>query len=189
MTAWCVYGPERDDETLVDDVLLAYQDILATGLHPALTLNRDLPIEIRALRHTGNWRVFLLLTPWHLARVFVPKEPPAGLEPPEEWGAEQRSGAPYAVIGPAFQLDVLGGTESAHLNFDPRLGHFFLQPLIQNMRPFRTADTAFAAWHEVIRVRDRNMAEFQKRCPWQEQVSRREFFARLVRRIDPEPKP
>ena len=45
-----------------------------------------------------------------------------------------------------------------------------------NMEQYRSADEGFAAWNEVIRTRDENMARMQRDCPWQKEVSRREFF-------------
>lgn len=177
---WRLFASAWDDSTFLDNVLETYQRIYA-GLPREMATKDTLPIEIRALRRVGDWRVLLLLTPWQLARLLFPMRPPSIAEPL----VLDNLGMSPTALGPAIGLDILSGRERAHVAFEPRLGHYFQQTLIHDMRRFETPDAAFAALRAVIEVRDRNIAALQKQCAWQEDVSRREFFSRLVRRASP----
>jgi len=50
------------------------------------------------------------------------------------------------------------------------------------MEPFKTPDEVFNAWNEVIKTRNRVIEEQSRRCEWHQEVSRREFFAKLRQR-------
>lgn len=110
-----------------------------------------------------------------LARVLVPERDP-GIEIPSSWRAEMRRNEEFQLLGPTVLVDLLGQQQPAHLGYHPRLGHYLLQPLAMNMEEYRSADEVFAAWNQVIRTRDENMAKMQRDCPWQKELSRREFF-------------
>ncbi len=181
MTSWRIFDPEATDEQLIETILDVYVDLYRRHFVGAFGINHRLPIEIRAFRSFEDWRILLLLTPWHLARFFFPKTPPE-LEIPPGWDSESRTLAPYEVIGPALSLPLLRSHERAHLNYHPKLGHYLLQPLIQALASYQDADSVFAAWDQVIQVRDRNIAEHRRRCDWQQEVSRRELLAGLLRR-------
>lgn len=180
-TPWRLFDPEASDEQLIERILDIYADLYRQHFAGAFGINHKLPIEIRAFRAFEDWRILLLLTPWHLARLFIPIRTPE-LEIPPGWDEESRTKAAYEVIGPALSLPLLRSHERAHLNYHPRLGHFLIQPLIQALANFQDADAVFAAWDQVIRVRDRNIAEHRRRCDWQQEVSRRELLAGLLRR-------
>jgi hypothetical protein len=141
-------------------------------------INHDLPVEVRAFRRSEGWCVFLLLTPWMMARVYLPEHDP-GLALPAGWSAAERADAPLVVIGPTLSFAMLGGEQKAHLNYLPELGHFLLQPLVQSMQAYASADAVFEAWNEVITTRVRAMEKMQRECTWQREVSRREFFSGL----------
>jgi len=181
MSQWQLLDSAKNDEEVIRTVIDVFTEQYHTFFVDELLVNHNLPVEIRAFRHTDIWRIFLLLTPWTLARVFLPERDP-GLEMPPGWQAKERASAPMTVIGPAMPLAILGGKEQAHLNYHPKLGHYLIQPLIQSMAQFNTPDEAFNAWNEVIKVRDKAIEEQKKRCEWQHEVSRREFFAKLTRR-------
>lgn len=168
-----------DDQAVVDAVTRCFEDIYRTQFQDEWLVNHDLPVEMRAFRRNNKWCVFLLLTPWMMARLFLPTHAP-GLPLPPGWSAEERAAAPFQVIGPLLDFTLLGNSQQAHLNYLPGLGHFLLQPLVQNMEAYATSDAVFAAWNEVIQTRDRVMREQQRECGWQKEVSRREFFARLT---------
>ena len=178
---WQLLDSHQNDDDLISAVLAVFTDLYQTYFVNELLVNHKLPIEIRAFRHTDLWRIFLLLTPWTLARLFLPERDP-GIALPDGWVAAERVQAPVTVIGPAIPLAILGGRERAHLNYHPSLGHYLIQPLIQSMEQFQTSDEAFNAWNEVIKTRNRVIEEQQRRCEWQQEVSRREFFAKLRRR-------
>lgn len=141
-------------------------------------VNHDLPIELRARRETPPWRVFLLLTPWMLARLFLPRRSP-NLPVPPGWRADERADDGYAVIGPAVQVELCGALQAAHVNYDAELGHYLIQPLVQSMEPYAHAEEVFAAWDAVLTTRQRVMDESRRECVWQRELSRREFLARL----------
>lgn len=182
---WRLSASAWDDSELLDKILETYQQVYSV-LPREMATNDALPIEIRSLRRVGDWRVLLLLTPWQLARLLFPMRPPSIAQRADWPRIFENLGASPTALGPAFGLDILSGRERAHLAFEPRLGHYFQQILVHDMRRFRTPDAAFVALRAVIAVRDRNIAALQKQCPWQEDVSRREFFSRLVRRASPQ---
>lgn len=145
----------------------------------AMDCNHALPVQVRALRQLEGWWVFLLLTPWMMSRLFLPQRRPQLLLP-SAWTAAERRQQPYVVIGPVLELPLPTGTQRAHLNYDDTLGHYLIQPLVQAMDAYACADEVFMAWNDVIATRDRVMVEQQRDCPWQKEVSRREWFSRLL---------
>ncbi len=182
MSNWQLLDSPQNDAEVINYVINIFKEMYRTYFTDELLVNHNLPIEIRAFRHNDIWRVFLILTPWTLARVFLPKSAPK-IEIPQGWQVKDRTTAPFTVIGPALPLDILGGREMAHLNYHPKLGHYFIQPLIQSMEQFNSADEAFKAWNEVIKTRDQVIEEQNRHCEWQQEVSRREFFTKLRRRV------
>ncbi|MCK5716967.1 MAG: [NiFe]-hydrogenase assembly chaperone HybE, partial [Thiomargarita sp.] len=166
MSQWQLFDSDQDDDRIVNTVIDAFRDMYETFFKNELLVNHDLPIEIRAFRHTDMWRIFLLLTPWTLARIFLPEREP-GIQMPKGWLASERINAPNTVIGPAIPLEILGGKEQAHLNYHLKVGHYFIQPLIQSMAQFKTPDDAFYAWNEVIKTRDKVIETQKKSCAWQ----------------------
>lgn len=140
--------------------------------------NPRLHIETRALRRIGPWRIFLLLTPWMLARLLF-HDRSAPIDVPAEWSAAARARSSDIGIGPAISFTLLGSPQKAHLNYHPQLGHYVLQPLVLAMDHYANADAVFAAWDEVIKTRDANMKRRQLHCPMQEEISRREFLSGL----------
>lgn len=167
-----------DDETLGQAVLDVHREILREQLAGDPMLNTALEIQLRALRRIENWRVLLLLTPWMLARLLFPDEPPQ-LDLPADWSAGERRDADYLVLGPGLSFGLLGQTQRAHINFHPRLGHYLLQPICLDMEPYQDAETVFQAWNQVIQVRDENMEKARRDCPLQKEISRRELFRRF----------
>lgn len=171
--------PKGGDSAVIAAVGDCFGEIYRNHFSAELMVNRNLPVEIRAFRRSDGWCVFLLLTPWMMTRVFLPERDP-GLRVPTGWSAAKRASANFLVIGPLIGFSILGGEQKAHLNYLPELGHFLLQPLVQSMERFESADEVFAAWDEVIKTRDRVMEEQKRECGWQKEVSRREFFGRLA---------
>jgi hypothetical protein len=171
----------QQDGALATQVTEVFRRIYETEFAAELLANHDLPVEIRALRNIEGWRVFLLLTPWMLARIYLRCDTPQ-LAIPEEWGAESRTNQPHTVLGPPMTITVLAQEQKAYLNYHPQLGHYLIQPLIMRMESFRTASEVYASWNEVIERRNENMKQRQRECQWQQEVSRREFFNRLAAR-------
>ena len=184
--SWSLVVAADSDEKFLGRVLEVFKAIYAQHFSDDLWIvNHDLPIDVRALRHTDPWRIGLVLTPWMLARLFSPLRDPH-IELPEGWHASQRLGASYTVIGPPIAFSVLGQQQSAYLNYHPQLGHYLIQPLVQSMQQYTSAEAVYEAWSEVIRRRDETIRARQLECKWQNEVSRREFFTRLRSRHDPE---
>lgn len=173
-----------EEDILVKQVIDAFTEMYHTYFDDEMLVNHHLPIEVRAFRQTDIWWVLLLLTPWMLARVFLPQQAPKDIKIPDDWQAEVRKQATFTVIGPAVNLAILGGRERAHLNYHPRLGHYLIQPLIQSMSQFNQPEEAFEAWNQVIRTRNQVIEQQKKQCDWHQEVSRREFFAKLRQRAD-----
>jgi len=168
-----------DDEDLARVVLEVHQAILNEQLACDPMLNQTLPIQLRALRRIEGWRVLLLLTPWMLARLLFPDDPP-DLTIPPGWTADARKKTDYLVLGPRQGFDLLGQPQSGHLNYHPRLGHYLLQPICLDMKPYSDADAVFEAWNQVIHTRDENMENARRDCPLQNEISRRELFRRIA---------
>lgn len=171
--------PNSDDQVVIAAVGDCFEEIYRNYFSGEFLVNHGLPVEVRAFRRSDGWCVFLLLTPWMMARVFLPERDPS-LSVPAGWNAAERAVAPFLVIGPLLDFTILGGKQKAHLNYLPELGHFLLQPMVQSMEQFKSAAEVFAAWDEVIKTRDRVMEEQKRECGWQKEVSRREFLARLA---------
>lgn len=165
----------RNDSALLATVENEHRLIYTRYFKNDLAANHDLPIMTHAFRRLGQWRVFLLLTPWMLARLFVPDSDP-GLPIPPDWQPQARIGRDYQVIGPIFDLSLLIGKQKAHLNHSPAIGHYLLHPLILSMLNFQAPEEVFAAWNQVIETRNRNLKKMEKHNPLQEEITRREFF-------------
>uniref|UniRef100_A0A450RX67 [NiFe] hydrogenase assembly chaperone, HybE family n=1 Tax=Candidatus Kentrum sp. DK TaxID=2126562 RepID=A0A450RX67_9GAMM len=169
-----------EDTAFVRAVEEAFADIYRTWFSREIELvNHQLPILVRALRRVEPWRVFLLVTPWMLARVFIPYKTPS-IAIPEDWRGNARADKPYTVIGPVVTMVVKETTEKAHINYHPGIGHYLVQPLIQSMETFASPGEVYEAWNNVIRVRNENIRKLNRRCNWQEDVSRREFFRKAT---------
>lgn len=166
-----------NDSALSAAVLAVHQAILEGELRGDTLLNLTLGIEQRALRRIEDWRVLLLLTPWMLARLLFPDQPPLP-SLPAGWSAAERSPAPYQVLGPRLSFRLLDQPQQAHLSYAPCLGHYLLQPICLDMTPYVDAEAVFDAWSRVIRIRDENLERAKRDCPLQREVSRREFFSR-----------
>jgi hypothetical protein len=167
-----------DDVALTAAVLRIHRGILHDQMHADPLLNLDLEIQQRAFRHVEGWRVLLLLTPWMLSRLLFPDEPPP-LDIPAGWSAADRTDREYLLLGPNLRFELLGQPQQAHLNYHPRLGHYLLQPICLNMKPYPDAEAVFEDWNQVIRTRDENMEKAKRDCPLQKEVSRRELFRRI----------
>jgi hypothetical protein len=167
-----------EDAALSAAVLEVHQSILRRELWGDPMLNLDLGMEQRALRRIEGWRVLLLLTPWMLARLLFPDQPPVP-SLPGGWSAGERRQAPYQVLGPRVSFALLDQTQQAHLSYHPELGHNLLQPICLDMEPYPDAEAVFEAWGQVIRTRDENIEKAKRDCPLQREVSRRELFSRF----------
>ncbi len=172
---WQIQQDLADDQALIERIIAVHAEILNGQLAADPMLNPNLPIEVRALRRIEEWRVLLLLTPWMLGRLFFPDRAPAFALPPG-WSAQERQGADYQILGPRVRFELLGQPQQAHLGYLEWLGHYLLQPICLNMEPYPDAEAVFAAWAEVIRVRDENMEAMRRACPIQREISRRELL-------------
>ncbi len=84
-------------------------------------------------------------------------------------------------MGPAVHIPLLGNQQQAHLNYAHELGHYLLQPLAMNMAEYQSSEEVFEKWNDVIKTRNDNMEKHHRECSWQKEVSRREFFTRMIR--------
>ncbi len=166
----------NDDAALVTAVEEEHRLIYARYFRDELEVNHRLPVMTHAFRRLQQWRLFLLLTPWMLTRVFIPDTPP-DIEIPVDWRAKARKGRAYRVIGPTLDLNLLSGKQKAHLNYSSNIGHYLLHPLILSMSKFHTPEEVFRAWNKVIEARNRTIKKMQKQNPQHNEISRREFFS------------
>ncbi len=162
------------DGALLHTVEAIYLDRYRRHFAGTLNANPQLPVETRALRRIGPWRLFLLLTPWMMARLlFHDRTAPIDITAECSTAARAQGGD----IGPAIAFALLESTQKGHLNYHPQLGHYVLQPLVLSMDRYADADAVFTAWDAVIKTRDENMKRKQLHCPMQAEISRREFLS------------
>jgi ATP-dependent RNA circularization protein (DNA/RNA ligase family) len=83
-------------------------------------------------------------------------------------------------------LSILGQQQTAYINYHQQLGHYLVQPLVQSMQQYASAEAVYEAWSEVIRTRDETIRARKLECEWQNELSRREFFTRFRSRRDGE---
>ncbi len=178
-------GPQilHKDEMLKTLVTSVFSDIYLRSFADDPLINHRLSIEIRALRDIDDWRVFLLLTPWMLSRIYLRSEE-ASINVPPAWQVENRINEPYLVVGPQVGFCLLEHEQLAHLNYHPELGHYLVQPLILRMEQYNSAGEVYRDWNTVIETRNENMKKRQAECRCQEEISRREFFTRMVQPND-----
>lgn len=182
--SWSLVVNNESDEKFRGSISRVFRSLYeAHFMGETWLVNHSLPIDVRALRHTDPWRIALLLTPWMLARLFSPLRDPPSIPLPEGWQAHQRAEASYTVIGPPIRFPLLGQEQTAYLNYHAELGHYLIQPLVQSMQRYASAKAVYEAWSEVIRVRDETMRARRLECEWQNEVSRREFFTGLRKRL------
>lgn len=181
-------GPQilQQDEALKTLVTNVFSDVYERSFADDPLINHRLPIEMRALRDIDDWRVFLLLTPWMLSRIYLRTEE-AAINVPPAWQVENRIGEPYLVVGPQVGFCLLEHEQLAHLNYHPELGHYLMQPLILHMEGYANAEEAYREWNAVIETRNENMRKRQAECRCQEEISRREFFTRFAQPADTRP--
>lgn len=172
---WQAAPAELDDAALVEVLVNIYKAHYQDAFADELLINHALPVEVRALRKIEGWSVCLLLTPWMLARLYIPDGDP-GIPIPPDWGMREREGMSNTVIGPPLEFELLGSRQKAHINYHPELGHYLLLPLIQSLEKYATAKEVYEAWNQVIEIRDENIKKMNRRCKLQGEISRREFF-------------
>ncbi|MBF0124469.1 MAG: [NiFe]-hydrogenase assembly chaperone HybE [Magnetococcales bacterium] len=177
-----------DDETLqaVSTEIYAalYQQLLRHGAWDEMLMpshNPNLPVLTRSFRYLEPWRIFLLLTPWMLARLWVPLRDP-GLPLPAECGDG-------LLLGPPLEIELMSQRQKAHLQYQPRLGHHLIQPLVQSLHKYADAEAVFSAWSAIVTTRNTLIREHNRRCEWQQDVSRREMFSGLLHRRTHTPQP
>ncbi|MBF0271905.1 MAG: DUF3457 domain-containing protein [Magnetococcales bacterium] len=144
---------------------------------------RGWPVEARSFRHLDPWRIFLLLTPWMLMRVLMPMRDP-GLPLPPGWG-EPDGPESGGLLGPLLTVYLLGQKQMAHLHRDPVLGDYLIQPLVQSLHKYANPEAVFSAWTETVQRRDAFVQASNRRCDWQQDLSRREIFSGLFRERKP----
>jgi hypothetical protein len=172
-------------EDVREQVLAVFRDIQAQYFQDGFGINPALPVELRGWQERDGWYEGLLLTPWMLAHLYVPRvAPPEPL--PQGWDADSRHGADYLVIGPAIDVDIGEERPSVHLNYDPALGHYCLQPLVQSLAKYPDAEAVYAAWETVLASRARTRQQMldeqeQQRQQQQQPLSRREFMTRWMK--------
>ncbi|VBB69784.1 hypothetical protein RIEGSTA812A_PEG_1257 [invertebrate metagenome] len=180
MTAWHLYPPALHDDTVLRAVIITVlESVHRPRFIGQLASNLALPVMIHSLRRVGFWRICMVLTPWMLAYLLLPDQDP-GLAVPDHLTTEGANAAD--MLGPVISFTLLGTQHKAHLNFDPQLGHYLLQPLILGMDRYTDAKAVFIAWDHFVVTR-MAAAKRSKRSSreQQETISRRELLAYLIR--------
>lgn len=172
-------APLRDDRVLRETILAVYQDRYLHYFVNQSTINPRLPIEVRAFRRIDRWRVFLLLTPWMLVRAWV-SESATKFAIPQGWSATERDSAPYTLLGPVFNFVVLNSVQKVHLAYERQIGHYFIQPLILSVESYDSARSVYDAWRQLVKTRIQKLAYQKNASKWHSEISRREFFTKLV---------
>jgi hypothetical protein len=175
-TTWQLLPKELQDDSAFKQALIdTHREIYDVYFEDDPLANPSLGFHLHAYRRTSGWRVVIILTPWMMSRLLFPEHNPH-IVIPDGWSGEERYGTDYQVLGPSLRLGWSGNYMQSHLNFHTRLGHYLIQPILMNMQNYDTPQAAFEAWNSVIKRRDKNIKRMQHNCPWQEEVSRREFL-------------
>ncbi|WFE69562.1 [NiFe]-hydrogenase assembly chaperone HybE [Thiomicrospira sp. R3] len=153
-TGFLISGVEADD--LPEQIVNAFNQVYCDDFADAfMGVNHALNTEIRGWQTQQNWAKGGLLTPWMLAIVYFPLNYAAlkGMVLPDDWKTNVCAERAYHVIGPLMPLMIEEKAYATHLNFHPKLGHYWLQPLVQNMARYSDNQAAFAAWNDVVEFR------------------------------------
>lgn len=142
-------------------------DVFSNTYHQAfedewMGVNHNLNVELRSLKFEDGWVTGFLLTPWMLSNIFIPVMKPPEIQIDKEWLADARENQAYVVIGPLKKFALGDVEKKANLNFDKRIGHYLLQPLVQTMDKYSDNAQAFGAWSEVIKIREEYYAKKQQ---------------------------
>ena len=168
----------RDDVALQAHVIGMLQKDTYRPISQCITSNPCLPVKIYSLRRLDIWRVLLVLTPWMLTYLLIPDRNP-GLELPDKPVGNHE----VHLLGPMIEFTVFGNQYKAHLNFDPQLGHYLVQPLILGMERYANAEAVFTAWKKTLTKRlamHRNRKNF---CKQHKHVSRRDILTFPLGRV------
>jgi hypothetical protein len=174
-THWQVFHEAQSAmplDTAVSQVFTqVYNDDFADAM---MGINHRLSVDLRGWQEGEQWKEVWLLTPWMLSRVFFPMTADvlADKSLPEDWQAESRLDQPYCVIGPLMPILIDGKAIQTHLNYHPLLGHYWIQPLVQNMMKYADNESAYQAWGEVIAFRNAVRAQKQAELEAKEQAAK-----------------
>jgi hypothetical protein len=175
-TTWQLLPMELKDDTTFTQVLVdVHREIYKDFFYDDPLSSESLGFHLHAYRRTSGWRVAVILTPWMMSRLLFPEQDPH-IVIPQGWSGEERCGTDYQALGPSLRLGWSGHYMQAHLNFHARLGHYLLQPILMNMKNYRTADQALEAWRDAIGTKGKKMMGMLQNCPWQEAFSDRAFL-------------
>lgn len=144
---------ERDVPAIITQAFATlYSDDFANAM---MGINHSLTTEVRGWHEKADWGMGVLLTPWMLTKVYVPLKTAVldDIATPESWTTDERLNQPYVVIGDLMPLTIDEQTHQTYINHHPDIGHYWLQPLVQNMARYSDNDAAFAAWGEVLAFR------------------------------------
>ena len=160
-------------------LLVAHRRIYDRWFADQPSVNPQLGFHLRGYRRNANWRILLMLTPWMLSRLLFPEQAP-DIVIPQGWSAQEQQDADYQWLGPVVHLDWDEGELEAHLSYQETLGHYLLQPLALNMRPYASHREAFTAWDPASESRDESLQRMERKRSWQREITRRDFPHRLV---------
>ena len=156
-------------------LLVAHRRIYDRWFAEEPSSNPQLGFHLRGYRRSANWRILLMLTPWMLSRLLFPEQTP-DIVIPQGWSAHEQRGSDYQWLGPVVRLDWDDRELKAHLNYQETLGHYLLQPLALDMRPYASPDAAFQVWDDSIKRKDANLQRRQRNRDWQTEGLRLELL-------------
>lgn len=169
---WQVFDEDQAGMPLKTAVSQVFTQVYSDDFADAMMgINHQLTVEIRGWQSGEAWQEAWLLTPWMLARVFFPinAEALADKTLSDDWQSDARQDQPYLVIGPLMPISIDDKLIQTHLNYDALLGHYWIQPLVQNMMKYADNESAYQAWGEVIAFRNAVRAQKQAELEAKEQ--------------------
>lgn len=167
-------------QATMEDLLACLRPIGEGELMDRPYFNSAIGYAWRGPGEADGWFNAYVLTPWMLARVFIPRRSP-GVDLPVQWEARARKGEPYRLIGPALEVPVGEELHRLHLQWVPGFGHLFLQPLVQNLNRYADEAAVWAAWDGVLDAREQSRQERLARLQQPDPAaSRREFLRRML---------
>ena len=193
---WQLFDAEKAGASLAEIIKQVFTQVYNDDFSDAMMgINHQLSVDLRGWQVSESWQEVWLLTPWKVSRVFFPVslDVIADTVLPTEWQPDVRQDQPYCVIGSLMPISVDAKSIQTHINYHPLLGHYWIQPLVQNMMKYVNNEAAYQAWSEVIAFRNNVRAQKQAELEAKEQdvkvaaaiennveVNRRAFLSRWL---------
>lgn len=150
MARWSIH--EKITEEQKATLLIAGLQRIGKQFDDKVFYNKSIAYEWRMGAVNSSWMQGLMLTPWMLMEVFLPRCRPA-IQLPENWSEQICKARSFIMMGPGIKVDVGEERRVLHLQWVETIGHFLMLPLVQNLKRFENAHQVWQAWDQVLESR------------------------------------